>query len=247
MTHSSRLLSIASLVVAGALVSTSAVAVRGAQTQGPEADRAHRRPAEPSAGHARIPGRQPAVPEGAVRRPGRQRAGLFQRLADEDRRWPGRRRQRRARQGGRRPDLRRRREGQSRHPGRPDQGHRRARGARCRPRLRALRGGGSGRGARRGDVPMDWRFLRGSLLGQPDVEAAVRPVPGAPGDARREAVLDPRRVVLQHALDGRCSGEEPDHAAARRHAERRSAQGTLRLARKGPTTTSSPRAAKPKP
>ena len=223
MTHSSRLLSIASLVVAGALVSTSAVAVRGAQagtTQAsPEADRAHRRPAEPSAGHARIPGRQPAVPEGAVGVPGVNVQVYFNG-------WPTKTVDGQVVDDNAALDK-------------ADAVLIYADGGKSNPAIQgdrikvidALAARGVGLGfahyavevpvgrARRGDVPLDWRLLRGSLLGQPDVEAAVRQVPGAPGDARGEAVLDPRRVVLQHALDGRCGGEEPDHAAARRHAE----------------------------
>ena len=51
-----------------------------------QADRPPRRKAEPSPRHARIPRRLPPVPEGARRRSRRQRAGVHQRLADEDRR-----------------------------------------------------------------------------------------------------------------------------------------------------------------
>ena len=81
------------------------------------------------------------------------------------------------------------------------QGARRARRERRRPWLRALRRRSAGRRARRGDAALDRRLLRDELVGEPDVEAVVREVPEPSDHARRQAVRDPRRVVLQHALD----------------------------------------------
>ena len=59
------------------------------------------------------------------------------------------------------------------------------------------------RRAGRGDAALERRLLRDQLVGEPDVEAGVREVPESPDHARRQAVRDPRRVVLQHAVDRR--------------------------------------------
>ena len=105
--------------------------------------------------------------------------GLRRRLAVEDggRRACGRQccpRQRRCS-----ADLRRWRPREPGDPGRPHEGHRCSCREGRRPRVRSLRRRGTCRSAGRGDAPLDRRLLRGSLLGEPDVEAAVRQVPAA--------------------------------------------------------------------
>ena len=52
--------------------------------------------------------------------------------------------------------------------------------------------------------------------------------PTHPDHARRRALCHARRVVLQHAVDGRRGGEGQDHAHPRLDAERRGTQGSLR-------------------
>ena len=92
--------------------------LRVAARRGPgQTHRAHCRPAEPSAGDARIPGRQPAAAEGAVRGAGDQGRRLRHGLAGQDGRRRARRRQLAARHRRCRADLCRRRQRQSRDPG----------------------------------------------------------------------------------------------------------------------------------
>ena len=114
-----------------------------------------------------------------------------------------------------------------------------------RHRLRTLRGRSPGRYSRRNDAAMDWRVLRDELLGQPDVEAGVQQVPNAPHYAWRRSVRHSRRVVLQHAVDGRRGREgKITPSSSRRRATKSGRVPTS--ARAGRTTTSSPRADRPK-
>ena len=82
-------------------------------------------------------------------------------------------------------------------------------------------------------------YYETELVGEPDVEAGVRQVPEPPGDPRRRTVRHARRVVLQHALGARRRAQGTPDAAARRQADRRGAQGTLRQPERARTTTSS--------
>ena len=118
-------------------------------------------------------------------------AGLRRRLAVEDGGRHACGRQWRPRQRRCSADLRRWRPREPRDPGRPHEGHRCSCGEGRRPRVRSLRRRGTCRSAGRGDAPLDRWLLRGSLLGESDVEAAVRQVP-QPSDRAWSRARSPR-------------------------------------------------------
>ena len=98
--------------------------------------------------------------------------------------------------------------------------------------------------AGRVDAPLDWRLLRGSLLGEPDVEAAVRQAAAAIR-SRAASVRSPLTTSGISACAGltRPRGPEARDADPRRHAERRGPQRPVRQPQGPVPITSSPPAA----
>ena len=159
--------------------------------------------------------------------------------AQDGRRRP-RRRQLAARQRRCRAHLCRRRQGQSRDPGRADEGDRRAGGEgrrlsalpimawTCPPACRAMPSSAGSAGY----YETNWSV---NPMWKPDFQK----FPTHPDDARRRAVRDSRRVVLQHALD---AGRGDEEAASRRFSSPSRATRCARAhmsARGARTTTSS--------